>query len=412
MVKRILYGGVQFGQEEQDAINRVLERNWWGLAEEGVAFEKELAEVQGVRHALFVNSGSSALELGIVAMNLPKGSEVIVPACTFPTPIATMIRCGLVPVVCDIDEHNFISPESIRKSISPNTKAILVVYAGGNVGRLDEVMQIAQEHNLEVIEDNCDGFGGTYKGKMLGSFGRFSAISTHAAHIISTGQGGVVFTNDTDLANRARAMRDWGRDLGFEGEAIIDADIPAEYKRYTYTSLGYNLQPLELQAAMGRVQLRRLSEFKTQRKKNWQTLFDALYTIVETQHLSEDSDPCWHTFPLIVQEGVRPSLVGMLGEAQIDWRPILAGNIARQPAFRNHVIFRDELLQADKVFDRGFWLPVHPMYGAEEMEYIASTIQDFYEKSKNLTAEQNYESEHELAPGIEQKKEPAYTQER
>lgn len=393
MPKRILYGGVQFGKEEHDAINAVLERNWWGLAEEGVAFEKELAAAQGVDHALFVNSGSSALELGIMAMNLPKGSEIIVPACTFPTPIATMIRCGLVPVVCDIDEKNFISPDSIRKSISPYTKAILVVYAGGNVGRLDEVLDIAREYNLEVIEDNCDGFGGTYKGKMLGSFGKFSAISTHAAHIISTGQGGVVFTNDTDLANRARAMRDWGRDLGFEGDALIDADIPSEYKRYTYTSLGYNLQPLELQAAMGRVQLRRLQEFKAQRKKNWQTLFDALHTIVETQHLSEDSDPCWHTFPLLVQEGVRPLLVKKLNEAQIDWRPILAGNISKQPAFRNHVIVRDELVQADKVFRTGFWLPVHPMYGAEEMEYIANTIKDFYAHSDNQAIERNYERE-------------------
>lgn len=375
---RVLYGGVQFEKEEREAINRVLDRNWWGLAEEGAAFEKELAEVQGVRHAIFVNSGSSALELGIMAMKLPKGSEVLVPAVTFPTPIASIIRAGLVPVVCDVDRDNFISAESIIKSIGPDTKAILLVYVGGNVGNLDMILEIADKYNLEIIEDNCDGFGGTYKGQMLGSFGTFSAISTHAAHIISTGQGGVVFTDEYDIAEEVRRIRDWGRDLGFEGDEIIDNDIPIEYKRYTYTSLGYNFQPLELQAAMGRVQLKRLQEFKKQRKLNWKTLFRELSKYVEAQLLSPDSEPCWHTFPLILKENIRPLIVKALDEAKIDWRPILAGNIARQPAFRNHVEVRDDLTQANKVFERGIWLPVHPMHGEEQMKKIAQVIKNFY----------------------------------
>tara|TARA_R110000868_G_C10972640_1_gene770678 strand:- start:15104 stop:16240 length:1137 start_codon:yes stop_codon:yes gene_type:complete len=377
-MSRVLYGGVQFGEEEREAINSVLDRNWWGLAEEGNAFEKELAEVQGVKHAIFVNSGSSALELGIVAMQLPKGSEVLVPAVTFPTPIASIIRAGLVPVVCDVDQDNFISPESIRKSITPDTKAILVVYVGGNVGQLQEILDIAEEHNLEVIEDNCDGFGGTYKGKMLGSFGTFSAISTHAAHIISTGQGGVVFTDEYDIAETVRKIRDWGRDLGFDGDVLIDKDVPPEYKRYTYTALGYNMAPLELQAAMGRVQLRRLQEFKAKRLENWKTLFKELHTIVETQHLSANSEVCWHTFPLILKENVRALVVDKLNQELVDWRPILAGNIARQPAFRNKVVVRDELTRADEIFERGFWLPVHPMHGEEQMKRVAQIIKDFY----------------------------------
>ncbi|MEO6077910.1 MAG: aminotransferase class I/II-fold pyridoxal phosphate-dependent enzyme, partial [Candidatus Andersenbacteria bacterium] len=305
----ILYGGVQFGAAERKAIDDVLDRNWWGLAEEGRKFESELAHVQGVKHAIFVNSGSSALELGIAALNLPNGSEVLIPACTFPTPIASMVRSGLVPVVCDIDEQNFIAPESIEASISSNTKAILLVYVGGNVGRLDEVLAIAKKHDLIVIEDNCDGFGGTYKGKMLGSFGAFSAISTHAAHIISTGQGGVLFTDIDDIATRVRAMRDWGRDLGFEGDEAIDKDLPVEYNRYTYTSLGYNLQPLELQAAMGRVQLQRLQEFKEKRRENWDMLRDGLCDVVETQVISEDADPCWHAFPVVVKKHDRAFVV-------------------------------------------------------------------------------------------------------
>jgi CDP-6-deoxy-D-xylo-4-hexulose-3-dehydrase len=374
--EQILYGGVLLGVSERKAIDRVLDRNWWGLAEEGEQFEKELAQAQGVKHAIFVNSGSSALELGIVALQLPKGSEVIVPACTFPTPIATMIRCGIVPVVCDVDEHNFISPESIEESISSKTKAILLVYVGGNVGRLDAVLSIAKKHNLQVIEDNCDGFGGTYKKKMLGSFGTVSVISTHAAHIISTGQGGVVFTDSDDIAQKVRTLRDWGRDAGFNGGEIIDKDMPAEYMRYTYTSLGYNFQPLELQAAMGRVQLRRLQHFKKRRQDNWNVLYSELKDVVEVQQPSRTAFPCWHTFPMLLKDNNRPSVVRGLTDAQIDWRPILAGNIARQPAFRRLVISRDTLSRADKIFERGFWVSVHPMHGSAQMKRIAQVIKE------------------------------------
>ncbi len=188
---KILYGGVSFEAEERKAIDSILDKNWWGIAEQCKLFEKELAQVQGVKRAIFVNSGTSALELGIRALQLPKGSEVIVPACSFPTPIASLINYGIKPVVSDIELGSyFLSPESVKKSISNKTSAIFLVYAAGLVGDLEAILKIARENKLKVIEDNCDGFGGTWNGKMLGSFGDFSAISTHAAHIISTGEGG------------------------------------------------------------------------------------------------------------------------------------------------------------------------------------------------------------------------------
>lgn len=375
---RVLYGGVAFGKEERRAIDAILDKNWWGLAEQGRLFEGELAKAQGVKRAILANSGTSALDLGIRALQLPKGSEVIVPACSFPTPIASLINCGLKPVVADIELGNyFFSPESVEKSITNKTSAIFLVYAAGLVGDLDEILKIAKKNKLKIIEDNCDGFGGTWKGKMLGSFGDFSAISTHAAHIISTGEGGVVLTNNGKLADAVLSIRDWGRILDFEDRKKGFGDFPAEYRRYIYSELGSNLKPLELQAAMGRVQLKRLKEFKESRKRNAQVLTKILSkysdkVILPATH--PNADVCWYTFPITLRSGSRKKILDALDKANIEWRPILAGNIARQPAFKNEVITRDGLINADQLLNNSFWVSVHPTHSIEVMEYVGKII--------------------------------------
>lgn len=375
---RILYGGVAFGKEERKAIDEILDKNWWGLAEQGKLFEKELAKVQGTKRAILANSGTSALDLGIRAMQLPKGSEVIVPACSFPTPIASLINVGLKPVVADIEIGNyFISPESVEKSISKKTSAIFLVYAAGLVGDLDKILKIAKKNKLKIIEDNCDGFGGTWDGKMLGSFGDFSAISTHAAHIISTGEGGAVLTNNAELADRVLSIRDWGRILDFEDRKKGIGDFPAEYRRYIYGELGSNLKPLELQAAMGRVQLKRLKEFKKARKKNAQILTKIFSKYSDKIFLPSThikADACWYTYPITLRRGSRKKVLDALDSANIEWRPILAGNIARQPAFKNEVIVRDKLNNADQLLNNSFWVSIHPTLSDEIMEYVGNTI--------------------------------------
>ncbi len=375
---RVLYGGVSFGREERKAIDAILDKNWWGLAEQGKVFEIELAKAAGVKKAVLANSGTSALDLGIRGLNLPKGSEVIIPACTFPTPIASLINNGLKPVVADIELGNyFFNLKSLEKSLSKKTSAILIVYVAGLVGDLDKVLNFAKKHKLKVIEDNCDGFGGEWKGKMLGSFGDFSAISTHAAHIVSTGEGGAVFTNDLALANRVLSIRDWGRILDFEDRKKGLGDFPADYRRYIYSELGVNLKPLELQAAMGRVQLKRLQEFKKARKRNAEVLrkilskYEDKITLPST---NPNADVCWYTFPITLNRGSRKKVLDALDKANIEWRPILAGNIARQPAFIGSVVVRDKLNNADLLLNQSFWVSVHPTHSVEVMEYVADTI--------------------------------------
>jgi len=375
---RVLYGGVDFGKEERKAIDAILDKNWWGLSEQGKLFEKELAEVQGVRRAVLTNSGSSALDLGIRALQLPKGSEVIVPACTFPTPIASLINDGLKPVVVDIELGNyFISPRALEKSISKKTSAILLVYVAGLVGNLDEVLEIAKKNKLKIIEDNCDGFGGKWDRKMLGSFGSFSTISTHAAHIISTGEGGAVLSNDEEFADRILSIRDWGRILDFEDRKKGLGDFPADNRRYIYSELGSNLKPLELQAAMGRVQLKRLQEFKKARKRNASVLQKILSKyqdkiIIPTYN--PKADVCWYTFPITLKSGSRKKILDALDKANIEWRPILAGNIARQPAYKDLVLAKEKLNNADQLITQSFWVSVHPTHSGEVMEFVGNTI--------------------------------------
>lgn len=376
---KVLYGGVLFGNNERKAIEKVLDQNWWGLSKEGKKFEAEIAKVQGVKRAIFVNSGSSALDVGIRSMNLPKGSEVIVPACTFPTPISSLIREGLTPVVADVELGTyFYSIDSVKRSISKKTSAILVVYVAGAVGDLDKILSLAKQNNLKVIEDNCDGFGGTWKGKMLGSFGEFSAISTHAAHIISTGEGGVILTNNNDLADRAKSIRDWGRITDFETRKDGFENFPSEYRRYFYPDLGSNFKPLELQAAMGRVQLKRLKEFKSKRKRNFSVLREMLEPFIHNTLLPfshSKADPCWYTFPITLTNGVsRKKVLDYLDKAGIEWRPILAGNIAWQPAYKKRVVLRTTTPNADKLINDSFWVSVHPKHSVKTMRYVGQTI--------------------------------------
>lgn len=376
---RVLYGGVAFGKKERKAIDAILDKNWWGLSEQGKLFEKELARVQGVKRAVLANSGSSALDLGIRALQLPTGSEVIVPACSFPTPISSIINQGLKPVVADIELGNyFFSLKSLKKSTSKKTSAIFIVYVAGLVGKLDEVLKIARENKIKVIEDNCDGFGGMWDGKMLGSFGEFSAISTHAAHIISTGEGGAVLTNNSDLANKVLSIRDWGRILDFENRRKGMGDFPADHRRYIYSELGSNLKPLELQAAMGRVQLGRLQEFKKIRKRNASVLKKILSKYKDKIILpfhNANADVCWYTFPITLKTIPRKKVLEALDQANIEWRPILAGNIARQPAYKDIVLVRDDLTNADQLIHNSFWISVHPTLSVEVMEYVAHIIE-------------------------------------
>ncbi|HEB13449.1 MAG TPA: hypothetical protein ENI13_00540 [candidate division CPR3 bacterium] len=376
-MRKIQYGGMIFEKEEKAAVERVLKRNWWTLAEEGKAFEKELAEYMGVKHAIFVNSGSSALFLIFQMLSrqpeqaLKLRNEIIVPATCFPTAISAILAAGFTPVVVDVSPFDFlIDSVIVNEAITPNTFGILAVHTAGNVCNLNDLQILCNENDLTLIEDNCDGLGGEYGGKRVGSFG-ISAVSFHAAHIISTGQGGAVFTDSDEEAEVIKSLRDWGRMPNFDDSKDGIPPLPKDYmQRYIYTEKGFNLSPIELQAAMGREQLKKIDRFVEARRFNFEYLRDRLkdrYTIAQPQPMA---NPCWFTIPMLTPG--RKTIFEKLQEAHIEFRNILAGNIALHPAYKG---ISDKIFPvADMITKEGFWLSVHPSLTKDDLDYMIKVL--------------------------------------
>ena len=356
----------------------------WQAGPQAKLLEQEAAKFLGVKHGILTNSGSSAGLLALSALELPHGSEVIIPATTFPTIFNIILQCGLTPVVVDskIGTYN-LDPDELEQAITKKTKAIIVVHALGNPVDMPKVMKIAKKHGIKVIEDNCDGWGSRISGKAVRGFGDISITSFHAAHIVSMGVGGGVFTNSREIAQRVRMYRDWGRQADInKSENKKWKTLPKDYNpRFIYEKIGYNFQILELQAAMGRVQLHKTTEIKRKRKAN----FDYLH-----QHLGKHrklilpiwnrkADVCWFSMPLTVA-GERGPLLRHLEKRMIETRPMFAGNILKHPAYEGMKI-KSFAHQADYILKHSFWISVHPLLSKEDLNHIVKAFDDYYAKS-------------------------------
>ncbi len=381
----IKYGGAVTGLEEERAIIRSIKKSRktanWQQGEEGAKFEKELADYLGVKNAILTTSGSSAGLLALSALELPKGSEVIIPAVTFPTIFNIILQCGLVPVVVDskIGTYN-LDPEELEAAISKKTKAIIVVHALGNPVDMKKVMKIAKKHNLYVIEDNCDGLGTSLYGKRVGSFGHLSFTSFHAAHIVSMGVGGGVFTDSKELATKVRMYRDWGRQANTK-KTTQHYGLPKDQNpRFVYEKIGYNFQILDLQAAMGRVQLRRIADIKAARRKNFNYLYRALAKFPDLilPEWNLKAEVCWFAFP-ITTTGQRAPLLKHLEKHGIETRTLFAGNISRHPAYKNEK-FRvvANLAESDFILSHSLWFSCHPRLSNKDLKRIVRAFETYY----------------------------------
>lgn len=368
---------------ERNALWKAVNRNYWPAGEEANLMEKEAAKYLGVKYAVLANSGSSAGLLALRSLELPIGSEVIIPATTFPTIFNIILQCGLVPVVVDskIGTYN-LDPNELEAAISEKTKAIICIHAVGNPCDMPKIMEIANKHKIYVIEDNCDGWGSTIKNKKVGSFGYVSFTSFHAAHIVSMGQGGGVFTDDKEIARKARMYRDWGRQSDIERRTNDGKwpDLPDDYDmRFIYEKIGYNLGPLELQAAMGRVQLRKIDKIKKLRKKNFSFLYNHLrqYEQLIMPVWSNDADVCWFSFPITVQTN-RGKLVEHLEKNGIETRSMFAGNITRHPAYENSGYrISGNLEEANLITTNSFWISCHPRLTKQDLNYIIEIFDEY-----------------------------------
>jgi CDP-6-deoxy-D-xylo-4-hexulose-3-dehydrase len=365
----IRYGGVIAGQEEIDAVTGVLLGQDWASGAKVAEFEEKAAAWQGRDRALFVNSGSSALLLSMTL--LPAGSRVAMPALQFPTLYSAARWCGHVPVLVDIDDSLNMDPALLWDFAAGGlVDAAAFVHMAGNPANIREVSVICWQHDLPLIEDMCEAFGSKEQGIHAGNFGLAAAASTHGAHHISTGEGGLVFTDDEAAWQKMRRVRDWGRAYG-------TADIPGYFPGYVFSELGLNLHNTDIGAALGIVQLGRVDGFIKRRKENWATLRGLLGgTPVQVPDVAPECDPSWFTFPMLVPDGSREAFMLHLEEAGIECRTIVAGNMARQPVCGGNP---EDYPVADKWFRRGVWVSVHPRISGDDITWLAKVIREFWQ---------------------------------
>lgn len=367
-----------------------------------VDFERQLAQFIGARSALFVNSGSSANLVALSGLTSPKlgdralkpGDEVLTVAMGFPTTVNPIIQNGLRPVVVDVDLKTLDAiPELLEEAISPKTRAIMMAHTLGNPFDLDTVQRLCKEHNLWLIEDSCDALGSTYRGKRTGSFGDTATLSFYPAHHITTGEGGAVFIKSPLVKKQVESFRDWGRDCYCEtGKDNTCAkrfgwqlgDLPQGYDhKYTYSHIGYNLKATDMQAALGITQLAKVELFIQKRKENYEYLKKHLSQIegLSIAQATEHSDPSWFGCPITLDPSHpvnREDLLRFLDSRKIGTRLLFAGNITKQPAYKN-VDFRivGDLKNSDIVMMRSFWVGVYPGLTKPMLDYVITSITDF-----------------------------------
>ena len=368
-------------------------------------FEKSLEKYLGVRNAVFVNSGSSANLIALSALTSPKlgkralkpGDEVLTVAAGFPTTVNPIIQNGLRPVLVDVNLGTYdAKPELLREAVSSKTKAIMMAHTLGNPFDLDTVLELCEEHGLWLIEDSCDALGSTYNGKKTGSFGDTATLSFYPAHHITTGEGGAVLTRSPLIRKQIESFRDWGRDCycetghdntchkRFEWQL---GDLPRGYDhKYIYSHIGYNLKSTDMQAALGASQIKKIDSFVQARKRNFTVLYNFLRGTpgVLLPEPTPKSDPSWFGFPITLDPAHpvdREDLLRHLESLKIGTRLIFAGNLVRQPAYRN-VDWRivGDLVNTDIIMKRTFWVGVYPGLTEEMMLFIGHSIRDFMER--------------------------------
>jgi len=400
-ISKVPVAGRVLDNEDQEILIKSSLEMWLTAGRFTEEFEKNLREFTGIRHALFVNSGSSANLLAISALkifyNLNDGDEVITSAVNFPTTLNPIIQNNLKPVLVDAEKGSFnINPDQIEKKITSKTKGIVLAHTLGNPFNLNKIKEICEDNNLFLMEDMCDAFGSTYDGKMVGQFGDVSTLSFYPAHHITTGEGGAVLTNKPKLKKIIESLRDWGRDCycppGQDNTCKKRYDwqlggLPHGYDhKYIYSHVGYNLKSTDMQAALGVSQLKKLPRFIESRKKNFNYLFKAFseFDDFELPIWEEKSEPSWFGFPISVKNSAkfsRNDLVKYYDENNIGTRLLFAGNIVLQPAYIDLDMGKpEEFPVANSVVENTFWLGVYPGLTSEHLDFVIKVTKDFLSK--------------------------------
>jgi len=373
-------------------------------------FEREFARWYGVRECMLVNSGSSANLVALAMLTshelgerrVQPGDEIITAAAGFPTTVNPIVQLGAVPVFIDSELTTYNADLTLlERALSPKTKAVILAHTLGNPYDSERVRDFCRTNDLWMIEDTCDAVGATWKGTQVGTFGNASTVSFYPAHHMTMGEGGAIKMRSPKMRKIAESFRDWGRDCWcqpgkentcgkrFEWQL---GDLPHGYDhKYTYSHIGYNLKLTDMQAAIGVAQLEKLDGFIARRRHNAEMLASLLADVpwlVLPREL-DGGRSSWFGFPIRVAPDAplgRNELTQYLNERKIGTRLVFAGNLVRQPAYRD-INYRviGTLTNADTIMNDVFWVGTYPGLDDAQISYIAQSIREIGQAAGRAT---------------------------
>jgi len=398
---RVPYGLSVHGNEEIRAVTKVL-KNSTQMSKNVFNFEKKIAKLFNKKYGLMVNSGSSAIMLAMEALNLPEGSEVITPVLTFSTTVGYIVRNKLVPVFVDVEEGTYcINENKIKDLITKKTKAILAPHLMGNIVNWKKLSPMLKKKKIIIIEDSADTLGATHQGKSTGHYADISITSFYGSHIINcAGNGGMVCFNNKKQYLKAKLLRSWGRSSSLydensekiENRFNIQLDGIQYDKKFVFESIGHNLEPSEMGAAFGLVQLKKLKLNLNKRQKNFDIHTKFLkkyseYFILPKQLPGSKSG--WLAYPITIKDSApftRKEMQIFLEKRNIQTRVVFTGNILRQPGFKNIKKLKKNKQgypEADKVMKNGILIACHHGLNSKMIKWIHNSIKEFiYKKQK------------------------------
>lgn len=391
--RRVPVGTVRLGARERELVEQVVDSGRLTYGPMTIRFEREFARLHRRRFAVFMNSGTSALQVGLDALRLrhgwAEGDEVLVPALTFVASSNVVIQNRLRPVFVDVDALYYeLDPARIEERITPRTRAIMPAHLFGQPCDMDPIMEIARSRGLRVIEDSCETMYVRYQGRVAGSWGDVSCFSTYVAHLLVTGVGGFATTNEPELAILIKSLANHGRDAIYL--SIDDDDRPEAAaffdivdRRFNFVEVGYSYRATELEAAIGLAQLERWQESIALRQRNARVIRERLAPFGEFLQLPvirAGTEHAFMMFPIVVQPPVRrDDLVHHLERHGIETRPLMP--LLSQPVYQR--LFGDLRRQypvATRLEERGFYIGCHPDIAPEDVDYVAEVFAAFFDR--------------------------------
>lgn len=405
------YAGPYFDDEEYVVAIESLLSEWLVMGNKSLQFERRFPKLFDKSRGILTNSGSSSNLLMMTALtskryrNFPKGTKVLMPIAGFPTTLNPTLQVGFQPVFVDIELDTLnLDLNKVEEVLSRerDIKVITFAHVLGNPPDMNRLMEIVKKYDLVLLEDCCDALGSTYNSKPLGSYGAMASCSFYPAHHMTMGEGGFVACDDAVCEDVLRSFREWGRGcycVGPEANKLKCGTCKVRFSewipsmpgeifdhKYVYDEIGYNLKPIELQAAMGLEQMKKLPKIHELRRRNYKSLFNVYEKYEEFFHLpraTKGSDPSWFAFPLTIRQGApftRTQIVDYLEDNLIQTRPYFAGNIMLQPAYSHLMdqnVARDDYPMATYTMTRSFFHGTSPVIRPEQIEYIGNVVDQF-----------------------------------